>query len=109
MSEASAKRWIGRMPEAMSPVRYVGIDPALAVFLPHGMDDDAIPASQSQILHDALQQAQPAFGERRALGERCAFGERRALDTGVPLAEALAMPCNTAHHYAAQIAAMPSS
>lgn len=54
---ASIVREAGQTPEAMSPVRYVGVDPALAVFLPHGMDDDAIPASQSQILHDALQQA----------------------------------------------------
>lgn len=47
----------GSTPEAMSPVRYVGIDPGLAVFLPHGLADDAIPASQSEILHQALQQA----------------------------------------------------
>ena len=56
-SIASLVRSAGQTPEGMSPVGYVGIDPALAVFLPHGLDDDAIPASQSQILHDALEPA----------------------------------------------------
>ena len=43
--------------EELSPTSYVGRDPSVGFFLPHGTADDLVPTSQSELFFDALQPA----------------------------------------------------
>ena len=43
--------------EQLSATTYVGRDPAVGVFLPHGTSDTVVPPSQSEVFHAALEPA----------------------------------------------------
>ena len=45
----------GLSPEALSPTSYVGRDPGVGFFLPHGTADDVVPPSQSEVFFAALE------------------------------------------------------
>lgn len=40
--------------ETLSPTTYVGRDPAVGFFLPHGTNDDLVPHTQSEVFEEAL-------------------------------------------------------